>query len=392
MIVSPLPYLGSIRDYLKRHDPDAWNWFVENRDEEKQAEALRFDLLTATYRLDRENESEKDLYAAADELRERLGIEAPITFYQLQEQAEANAMMFSLPDETHLVFHGPIRANLTPPELKALLAHELAHHVLGTMESGEFRIARELLAALSYDTHYGDVYAASLRLFSLYSELFCDRVALETSGDLESVVSMFVKTQTGLAEVSAKSYLKQAEEIFSKAGALRSEGETHPEIYIRVRSLKLWSERESAASGDDVERTIARMIRPEPKLDDADLLERDRLQELTRRLVDVFLGPKELQTDLTLAHARLFFENYVPPTGVEAAALDPADFPGADPALGDYWCYVLLDFASADRDLEDAPLKKSFEIAARLELTDRFAEFVQKELKLGKRAVAKLMQ
>ena len=43
--------------------------------------------------------------------------------------------------------------------------------------------------------------------------------------------------ETGLSEVSAESYLRQADEIFS-AGRTQANQLTHPEPYIRARALK----------------------------------------------------------------------------------------------------------------------------------------------------------
>ncbi|MDR0338255.1 MAG: M56 family metallopeptidase [Planctomycetaceae bacterium] len=389
---TPLPsYLTAIRDYLKNREPDIWKWFIENRNEKKLVESLRFQLLTSTYRLDRENESEQPLYNVADEIRETLGIESPITLYQLQEQSEANASMLSLPNEMHLIFYGQIRTNLSSLELKALFAHEMAHYLLGTNENNEFQIVDEILTALSHDSYCGDTYLASLRLFNLYTELYCDRVALEMLHDIEPVVSMLVKVRTGLAEVSAKSYLKQADEIFAQVPAtgFQSEGFTHPEIFVRTRSLKLWS----TCRGDTkkVDAEIARIIQGEPKLDGIDLLDRDRLCGLTRQLIDGFLDSKELQTDLTLSHAKLFFNDYTSPENECEQNIVFSDFPVSDTSLRDYWCFVLLDFAAADHDLEELPIKKSFEIAQKMNIADRFAEIAQKELKLRKRDVQKYL-
>ncbi len=382
---APLSYLIALRDYLKNREPDAWKWFADHRNNEKQAESLRFDLLTSTYRLDRDNESEKTTYESVESVCDRLGVSVPITLYQSQDTQESGAGIFILPEELHLVFRGNIRSKLDSKELEALFAHEIAHYLLEIRESnGEFGLSGELLQALFHDEHFGESYAASARLFRLYTELFCDRVALEIVGDLNAVVSMFVKVRTGLDVVSPQSYLKQAEEIFATESGrtFRTEGITHPEMFIRVRSLKLWAEK---SSDETFETKIAAMIEGEPSFDFLDLLARDRLHGLTRRLIDAFLEPTELRSDLTLAHARLFFSDYTPPVPGNAAPTDDEQFPIADSSLRDYWCFLLLDFVAVDRDLEESPLRRAFEIAAKLKIEDRFLEIVQKELKLRKK-------
>ena len=55
-------------------------------------------------------------------------------------------------------------------------------------------------------------------------------------------MSTLVKMTTGLTEVDADSYVRQAEEIFSK-DSVQANQLTHPESYIRARALMLWAEK-----------------------------------------------------------------------------------------------------------------------------------------------------
>ena len=87
-----------------------------------------------------------------------------------------------------------------------------------------------------------------------------------------------------------------------------------------------------------------------------DLLAERKVAGLTRRLIDVLLSRRWMQTELVLAHARLFVEDYVPP---EELCDDPAlaeDIRTDDLPMQDFYAYVLLDFVTADRDLEELPL------------------------------------
>jgi hypothetical protein len=58
-----------------------------------------------------------------------------------------------------------------------------------------------------------------------------------------------------------------------------------------------------------------------------------------------------------------------------------------DDSVADYCCYLLLDFCTADADLEEAPLAEAFEFSQRLRLSDRFEALVRKELKLKKKQI-----
>ena len=235
--------------------------------------------------------------------------------------------------------------------------------------------------------------------------MFCDRAACFVTQDLAATIGVLVKVETGSDEVSGESFLRQAEEVFLRAAqkggptansGVKTEGVTHPESFIRARALKLWSERGDAA---DVE--VASMIEGAPRLEELDLLAQTRVEQLTRRVIDCFLGPRWMRSTLILAHAHLFFEDYAPPqadsplseenevnTEKESLAHELAI---SDNALQDYYCYVLLDFATCDRSLEDAPLAAALLLCEQLGLGTRFTDVAGKELKLKKKALEKIL-
>jgi hypothetical protein len=288
---------------------------------------------------------------------------------------DLNASLAWLPGEAHLVLHGPLVDRLGPLELRAVLGHELAHFLL-LERWRDFVVASQLLAAMTHDAAAEPAHHETARRFGLYTEVYCDRGSHLACGDLAASVAALVKIATGIADVSAESYLRQAEEIFAK-GHPRSGGVTHPEAFVRARALELWS-----ASRDAMEAELRGIIEGPVALAELDLLGQEVVSGLTRRLVAALLRPAWLQTDAVLAHARLFFEDLEP-----AAAEDPAlaaDLAGEDEKLLDYWCYVILDFAAADRDLEDAPLAAALLFADAHGLGDRFRRIALKELGLKK--------
>ena len=191
-----LPYQTRIVQFLKRHERDVWNWFASTRQQARQAEELKFELLKSTYRVDRE--SQPDLYATADEVAQKLGLSAPITIYQAQDPTGLNASLAYLPGEIHVVLHGPIATQLSPLELRGLLGHELTHFLLCEGWNCDLLIAAEMLAALTNDNRAHPAHFASWRLLKLYNEVLCDRGAFVVTQDLRAVVSMLVKVQTGV--------------------------------------------------------------------------------------------------------------------------------------------------------------------------------------------------
>jgi hypothetical protein len=196
---------------------------------------------------------------------------------------------------------------------------------------------------------------------------------------------MLVKLATGLDEVDAASYVRQAEEIFRK-GPAKTAGLTHPEAFIRARAIALWHEGDAA-----VEDKIAEMIEGALALNELDLLGQRKVHGQTRKLIDALLSESWMRTEPVLAHARLYFPDYSPvgesPDGDLAELLKTDDQP-----LLDYYCYVLLDFVTADRDLEEMPLAAALQLSEKLGLKHRFAEVAKKELRLTKKQLEKIDQ
>ena len=377
-----MPYHEAIREFLKSEEAEVWNWYASNKVREDQAEAVKFDLLKATYRIERE--SQPEAYQAAEDVAERLSLDIPITIYQAQNPQGLNASLAFLPDEGHIVLHGPVIQRLSNPELRALFGHELSHLLLWQGWGGEFLIVDQILAALTYDDRAQMPHYASARLFGLYNEIFCDRGSLVVADDPHIVVSMLVKVFTDLDSVDPASYIRQAEEIFAKQ-TTRSDALSHPEAFIRAQAINLWHGGE-----EGIDETIAAMIEGPLILDELDLIAQRRVAGLTRRLIEALLQPAWLRSDSVLSHARMYFDDFELADSITQDDSLADDLRTADKPLRNYYCYVLLDFVTADRDLEEAPLAAALVLAEQLGLKEPFAEIARKELRLRKKQFDKI--
>jgi hypothetical protein len=382
--LEPPPYQRELIEFLRTEQAELWQWFSSHRVRAEHSESARLDLLKTTYRIDRDTQPR--LYELADAAARGLALDVPLILYQAQQPLGLNASIASIPGEAHVVLHGPLTETLDEAELHALFAHELTHFLLAHRGDGDFLVAEQLLAAMTNDVSAEPAHFASDRLCRLYTEILCDRGALASTGNLHAAVATLVKVSTGLRQVSAESYLRQADEIFSQGDA-HTEGVTHPESFIRARALRLWHERGAEAEDD-----VRRMIEGPLALASLDLLGQRKVAQLTRRLIDAMLSPAWIQTEGLLAHAGLYFDEYArPAAGADDAGLAD-DLATTDEALRDYYCYVLLDFVTADRDLEEAPLAAAFELAGRLDLSERFEPIARKELSLTKKQFERIQQ
>ena len=371
-----LPYHVQLRDYLKEQESALWTWFSSAQAKMEYTESLRLELLKSTYRLDAA--SHPELYRAVDEVKVRLQLQIPVTVYQAQHAMDLNAALFYIPGEGHVVLFGPALSLLGYDELKAVLGHELAHYRLWQADGGDFLVADRLLQAVAQDHRAEPSHVQSARWFQLYTEIYADRGALIASEKIEAAVAGLVKMITGLQQVSGASYLKQAEEVFQQS-RVKTSGLSHPEAFIRARALQLWAE-EYPQTND----AIREMIEGAAALEDLDLLGQNQLSGTTRRFLEAFLHPQWFQTEAVLAHAKLFFDDF--------SAVKTAGFEGkvSHPSLKDYFCFLMLDFATVDPDLDQLPLAAAFHWSKRLEIEPEFEKLAVKELKLKARTLSKL--
>jgi hypothetical protein len=380
--LEPLPYHVELRDYLKGQEADLWKWFASAQAQSDYTEHLRLELLKSAYRLDAA--SHGDLFRAAEEAKEVLQLDLPLTLYQLQNSTHLNAALYYIPGEAHIVLSGPVLALLDFHELKSLLGHELAHYHLWQIDGGEFHIADRLINAVANDPRASASHHQSARWFQLYTEIFADRGSFLVTRDIQPVVSGLVKMQTGITHASAESYLKQADEIFARSKVKTAEV-THPEAFIRARALSLWAQQNSDTSGQ-----IGAMIEGSAVFDELDLIQQMRLSSLTRRFLEAFLHPKWFQTDPVLAHAKLFFDDFRPAKSKTALSRD--ELQTHDNRLREYFCYLLLDFIAADPELDEMPLAAALEFAKSLELETILEKLLTKELHLKARDLKRVKE
>jgi predicted SprT family Zn-dependent metalloprotease len=381
-MLEPLPYHVELRHYLKSEERELWNWFSSAKAKADYTENLRLELLKSTYRLDLEGHP--DLHQSLNEAKARLQLDIPVTLYQAQNSLQLNAALYYIQGQGHIVFSGPMLTLLNADEVKSVIGHELAHYHLWERDDGDFHIADRLIHSVASDPRASASHEQTARRYQLYTEIFADRGSFCVTRDINPVIAGLVKIQTGLSQVSPASYLKQAEEIFSK-GKVATEELTHPESFIRARALTLWQEHRENATVQ-----IQEMIEGSVALEELDLIGQNRLVRATRQLLESLLRPKWFQTPATLGHAKLFFDDFKPAKVAAGSLCD--ELKSSDAKLREYICYVLLDFTKADPDLDDMPLAATLELSRQLDLDAQFEKLVSRELKMKSRDVRRIKE
>ena len=360
---------------------------------------LRLELKRRAFVLDRA--SNATTYAAADEIAEAMGIEAPVTLYQAESKLRRNAALYFERDAAHIVFEGDALDVLELGELRFLLGHELAHHALWTFDEGRIWTAYRFLRWAGAQPGCAPAYLETARLERLYTELFADRYGLWAIGDLELALSAQAKFASSSDEVSGAAYLAEAEEILARAerpeekslmrgGKSAAASEPFPEGALRAALLAAWSH--DYATAETRARALLEGAAP---IDQLDLLGQERVDDLTHWMLYEFLVAPWSRRSLVQAHARSVSDRLADALStprVERDDVDPlrAAIAASHPSVRRYLAYMLLDFITVDPQIHDAMMAAALLFADNFGLAADFRGLAAAELKTTKTKLAEI--
>lgn len=377
--LEPLPFHHQLVQYLKAHEPHAWELASSASEQAKQGQEVRDAMLRQTYRL--EPGGHPAVFEACTGVMSALGIDAPVNIYQAAD-GSMNAALVYTPGEVNLVFYGPTLERLAPEELVALIGHELAHYKLWSVDRGDHYTASRVLDLAQTFPDAARSHFETARLLSLHTEVFADRGAALAAGAIEPAVSMLVKVMTGLGTVDPSAYLRQAAEL--EGNPTVSEGSSHPESFLRARALQLWWQDAGTLSA-----WIDQRLRGPISLERLDLLRQAELARLTRGFLARFASLPEDTGQSVLAMARGFFPGFSadePP--VELGLLAPDRI---DASTRDYLIALLFDCAMVDPDLTETVLLRGARLAGTIGAEEAFRTALKRDLKWSKRTIDSLM-
>ncbi len=384
MQLEPLPYHVAVADHLERAEPILWRWFSSDAFAERYKAETDKDLLRTAIRLERAAPAggpNERRYALAEHARDKLGLNAPVTLYQMQETGGVpNAFLVFTPGTIVVAFAGRILELLDSlAELLDLLGHEISHYKLLTEAQGRFHVADRLLLWLAQREQCPPEFAETWRRNRLYTEIYCDIGGLIACGDRDATIRGLVKSLADFRDADAQSYLRQAQQLMAtEPGATR--GTTHPELHVRVLAV---AEAQTTPT-PEFHAKLKNLISGGIELGALDLIDQAQLAQLTRQVLDRVLGDEASRTESAVAHARQMFSDYEPPaTPPEAVTGLPQPLSAS---VTDYVCYLLLDLGTAEGTGSTAAMAVSASVADELGIGVRFREIARHEL-TGRRSL-----
>jgi hypothetical protein len=373
-----ISYHEKVKDHFKTQSK-TWDYFAIAKNKENQLQQFKTELLKNTYKFD--TNTDRFIYDKIDIAKQKLNLDnLVVTVYQAQYTDEINASIIELNGEAHIIFSGPILKILNEQELQAVLAHELTHIRLYRMLGGDLEITDRIITAIANDYRSEHSYYETARLFRLYTEIFCDRGAYEVTESIGPVITSLVKASTGLENIHADNYLKQADEIFSMEKSIKTAGGSHPENFIRAKAIQLWHEKKDLAEPE-----IIKMIEGISEIDQLDIFRQIELAGLTRKFLQLFLKPKWIQSTMVMSQAKQYFTDF----SLDENAILSKEFIEllcqVHSSVKDYLGYVIMDFMLVDPTLEEIPTGWGFQFAEDAQLKETFDAIIKKEMKFSEK-------
>jgi hypothetical protein len=378
-MITPFPFQTLLKDHLKKQTK-TWKWFAEQQSDKASNEKFKDELLKNTYRLDRE--SEPNIYAILDAVQQKLGVATPITLYQNQNVYVENASIAYLENEAHIVFNGAVFKLLNDDELKALMAHEVTHILFYQVFHREYDIADKIIRAHSNDVSNDDAYIETGRLNSLFVELFCDIGSYFVCENAETPISVLLKMHTGLEKVNVANYLKQTEEILAKK-TKKTEAETHPDIYIRAKSLALYAQKKEEAYDE-----ISELVIGKDDLFNLNIFNKEKIYNTTRDLVQLALKPKWMQSEYALNLYRQYFKEVKLNSNILVDEKMKNEVSGGETNMCEYYAQVLVDFALCDRDAKEVACGMTLDLTEQLGIEKYLKVALKKSLNITEKEFA----
>lgn len=392
-------YYCDVRNFLQQHFADIWDWFLQ--DERTAAALQRTQQELNKHTVAVPADVAERLQPLTDRAADLLQLTVPVHLRQSVEQQFRSVHVVYLPREAHIIFGDALWSQLTDDQLLAVLLHEMAHFELSTAAGQHFALVEEVVDALANDGNGHRAWLRTGRNLRLHAEFYCDRRAVVVIGSDRPLLGALLRLHSGVDQIDEDAFAKQVAEL-SELQAGTTFGETHPELHLRARAMR-WP------TTDERQRQLRRLVDGDWELDQLDVLQQRQLQRLTSFLLDRFFRFEWTHSPALLGYAKRIDPDYSPPVAatdtlkddfVESPSVNSDLFDTAADdrsrmlsykSVQDYLTYVLLDLATIDSELEEAPLAQANLVAEELQLTD-FRKVAESELKVGRRLLRQIFE
>jgi hypothetical protein len=187
------------------------------------------------------------LFEALDQARALFGMQQSFEVYQ--DLGAVNASMIASDRGPLLTLQGPVLEVFSPPELRGLLGHELAHFVCHSGPDAPYRqenrVSLEWAACTPIEDDEREKLLTACAL-SVAQEVTADRFELLINGSLETYLTATLKFSTELGDAVLRHdpevLLRQVRDALKESVGDVDRSSTHPERHLRVRAAEIFTE------------------------------------------------------------------------------------------------------------------------------------------------------
>lgn len=379
MQLEPFPYHLAIAERLERGELELWRWFQSEHIGQRYQELTRADLQQSASRLPPGGANET-LYACAGAACVRLGVEAPVSLFRLQDAAAPpRAFLVYLPGEILVALTGSMLAQIgTEAEQLAAMGREIARYGLYQANDGCIHIANRMLHWFVQQDGCRAELFETFRRFRLMTEIFCDIGGYMACEDRAAVMRVLLKADPNAKAGDTEIYLESAGSTVADPAGANASG-WRSELAVRALALA----RSTAAGPGGFHIGVEDLIAGPVELGSLDLIEQESLLELTRKVLTRVLPEAAAGAPAALVLAREMFPDYAPVAG--AQPLNPPARPLSS-SIADYLAYLLLDLATAQGTSFRNAVAVAATAADELGIGTRFREIARQELR-GRRGL-----
>ncbi len=387
---SHFPYHHAVLDYFRSHESVRWQAFHDGTEVSDRESRQLLQLRKSARRLELRDALPWLHEAVTTGVGADLG--SPVVCYLATTAPQMQVRVIPLLDQPRLVIEGPLLETLSQDEVRSLVAVELTRYQFWQQEGGDYLAVKQLLTELLDRQEVPASHEMTARRFALCTDLLSDQGSLR-EGNAETLVAAWIKCRPLPDSIDqsldAAGLLEQAESLCETVDQVMT-SQTQRDLLLRIAALQ-----KIGKPGFDVTQLESQVVTAKG-LDDLDLLQQLQVMNWTRELICCLLQPSWIQTPAVISYARSYFADLRVDellSGKEAEVEQLlAGIRQLSPGLKEYFCFMLLDFSAADRELQEAPLALVIDWTERLGVTDVFRELAQRELRLRKTQFSKIFQ
>ncbi len=369
------------RDTLRREYAEIWAWLQSNLSPTEADPFFGLGYLTSQQLAGATSNRECDRLVA--QAAACLGITLPIQVFQTEGTTSELIRIYRAPDHVQLIFQAGLLSRFNEQERLAIIANELAKISLSTWDGGDLVTVEQFLRQFNLQKSCPPVFVETLRLFHLYSKVFCDRGAWKVCGDLGAVNASILLTETGDFPIRGEAASTRRGQNLTPQDNEVSLSQASTDAVARMYAAKSWRKQPAALDGDIVTR-----IQGPFSWKCLDVHRQSLARQMTRDLIATLLAPEWMRTAPAFAYAKLFFIDFEYREPDQKSLTDLLGKSAKD--VQEFICFTMLDFVTAERSLLEPALAYTLQLAEQWKLKPLFIEIANRELRLRKSQIKEI--